>query len=150
MKPEHDTSVGVLDLERDACLELLASATLGRLAVTLPNGQPVIRPVNYVFDRPSQSIVFRTGAGSKFHALVRSKRAAFEVDGIDAAERTGWSVIVQGVTEEITDRAELERLRTAPLETWVPDDKPHWFRLRAFTVTGRQVQRLMHLTPEDR
>jgi nitroimidazol reductase NimA-like FMN-containing flavoprotein (pyridoxamine 5'-phosphate oxidase superfamily) len=142
--------VGVLDVEREACFELLEAANLGRLAVTLPNGQPVIRPVNYSFDRPSQSIVFRTGEGSKFQALIRSKRAAFEVDGIDPVERTGWSVIVQGVTEEVTDPIELERLGKLVLDPWAPGDRPHWFRVRAFTVTGRRVFRVPPLTPSER
>ena len=46
---------------RSAC-ELLAANGVGRLAV---NGKeaPVIRPVNYLFDEPSQSVVFRTAPG---------------------------------------------------------------------------------------
>lgn len=145
--PLSDELVDVCDLARDACLELLEASALGRLAVVLPNGQPVIRPVNYMFDHVSQSIVFRTGSGSKFFALIRAQRAAFEVDGIDPAERTAWSVIVQGVTEEITDRAEIERLSSGPLVNWMPGAKPYWFRVRAFTMTGRRVLRITHLTP---
>ena len=53
------------------------------------NGPPVIRPVNYVFDQPSQSVVFRTALGSKFHALLKSADSAFEIDGVDEASRTG-------------------------------------------------------------
>jgi len=34
--------------------------------------------------------------GSKFHALLRSADAAFEIDGIDEGSRTGWSVIMRG------------------------------------------------------
>ena len=73
---------------------------------SLGDGAPLIRPVNYVFDDRSQSVVFRTGRGSKFHALLRSANAAFEIDGIDERARTGWSVVMRGVTDEVvgTDR----------------------------------------------
>jgi hypothetical protein len=33
--------------------------------------------------------VFRTVAGSKLHALLRTTEAAFEIDGIDEGSRTG-------------------------------------------------------------
>jgi uncharacterized protein len=147
--PAESDFVGVVDLDRDACFELLGASSVGRLAVVLPNGEPIIRPVNYAFDRVSQSVVFRTGAGSKLVALVRAKRASFEVDGFDLVEHTGWSVILQGVTEEITDPAELRRLSDLPLPSWAPGDKPYWFRVRAFTVTGRQVLRTLPATPTE-
>ena len=41
---------------------------------------------------------------------VRSATAAFEIDGIDPDGRVGWSVIILGVGEEITDPAELQRI----------------------------------------
>ena len=66
---------------------------------------PVIRPVNYVFDERSQSVAFRTADGSKFHAMLVHGNAAFEIDGIDPGSRTGWSVIIVGMTEEVTTPA---------------------------------------------
>jgi len=127
----------IVELDRDECLELLASHRFGRLAVAMD--APVIRPVNYVFDERSQSVVFRTADGSKFHALLRSANAAFEIDGIDEASRTGWSVIISGVTEEITNPSDVRRLDRSGLETWTPDDKSHWMRIRAWTVSGRRI-----------
>ena len=100
---------------------------------------PVIRPVNYVFDEPSQSVVFRTADGSKFHAMLVNGKAAFEIDGIDKGSRTGWSVIIAGMTEEITSPSELRRLEHLRLETWTPGHKAHWMRIRAWTVTGRRI-----------
>lgn len=37
--------------------------------------------MNYVFDEPSQSVVFRTADGSKFQAMLINANAAFEIDG---------------------------------------------------------------------
>lgn len=129
----------MLELSREECLHLLAWHHFGRLAVNVGEGPPVIRPVNYVFDQHLQSVVFRTAPGSKFHALVHSAAAAFEIDGIDERSRTGWSVIIRGVTGEVTDPSEVNRLECLGLETWPPGPKRHWVHIRAWTVSGRRV-----------
>lgn len=134
--PECPTSE-MLVLSRDECLRLLASNSLGRLAVAID--PPVIRPVNYIFDEPSQSIVFRTSDGSKFHALLYAVHAAFEIDGFDPGSRTGWSVIISGVTEEVTNPVDVRRLDSLGLDSWTPGRKPHWMRIRSRTVSGRRI-----------
>lgn len=129
----------MLELPREECLRLLASHQFGRLAVSMGKGAPVIRPVNYLFDEPSQSVVFRSAPGSKFHALIRAADAAFEIDGIDEGSRTGWSVIVRGVTSEITDASAIRHLDRLGLEPWAPGPKRHWMHIRAWTVSGRRI-----------
>jgi uncharacterized protein len=126
------------DLSREECLELLGANGVGRLAVSGKDA-PVIRPVNYAFDGPSQSVVFRTAPGSKFYALLRQNAAAFEVDGIDPENRTGWSVIIVGATEEVTSPSDVRRLDGLGLHQWAPGEKPHWVRIRAWTVSGRRI-----------
>ncbi|HEY2654080.1 MAG TPA: pyridoxamine 5'-phosphate oxidase family protein [Solirubrobacteraceae bacterium] len=129
----------MVELSREECLKLLASHSFGRLAVNMGDGAPVIRPVNYLFDLPSQSVVFRTAPGSKFHALLRSADAAFEIDGIDERSRTGWSVIIRGMTEEMTNQSDIRRLDRLGLQPWAPGDKRHWMHIRAWTVSGRRI-----------
>lgn len=126
------------ELSREECLRLLAENGVGRLAVS-GKESPVIRPVNYAFDEPSQSVVFRTAPGSKFYALVRQTTATFEVDGHDRDARSGWSVIVVGATEEVTNPADVRRLDGLGVEPWAPGEKPHWMRIRARTVSGRRI-----------
>jgi nitroimidazol reductase NimA-like FMN-containing flavoprotein (pyridoxamine 5'-phosphate oxidase superfamily) len=134
------TASEMLELDRGECLRLLAEGTVGRIAVDAPHRpEPVIRPVNYVFDEPSQSVLIRSGPGSKLFALLCAVRAAFEIDGIDPVGRVGWSVIIQGVTEEITNSAELRRIEALGLEPWAPGHKGHWIRIRASTVSGRRI-----------
>jgi nitroimidazol reductase NimA-like FMN-containing flavoprotein (pyridoxamine 5'-phosphate oxidase superfamily) len=129
----------LVELDRTECLRLLATTQVGRLAVTLGGDRPMIRPLNYVFDERSQAVVFRTAPGSKLHALLRAKRAAFEIDAIDPPTRTGWSVIIDGVVEEVTNSIELDRLERLPLEVWPPGERGHWCRVRAWTVSGRRI-----------
>jgi uncharacterized protein len=131
----------MLELDRDECVSALRGGRVGRVVVVLANGAAVIRPVNYLFDLPSQSIVFHTGLGSKLYGLLQSKAAWFEVDGIDHAERGGWSVIVEGFSEEVTSAGELARLRASGPTPWAPGTKHRCFRIRAVTVTGRRISR---------
>lgn len=145
--PQSDTRANAIRvLSRDECLRLLAAHNFGRLAVSMET--PVIRPVNYVFDERSQSVVFRTAAGSKFHALLVQANAAFEIDGIDAGSRTGWSVIIVGMAEEITNPSEVRRLDRLGPEHWAPGPKSHWMRIRAWTVSGRQIVAKSQATPD--
>jgi nitroimidazol reductase NimA-like FMN-containing flavoprotein (pyridoxamine 5'-phosphate oxidase superfamily) len=129
----------ILELEREECLALLAGTNFGRLAVNIGGAVPAIRPVNYVFDERSQSIVFPTAKGSKLHGVLTAAKAAFEIDGVDPPGRTGWSVIVVGVIEVIESQVERRRLEGLGLDPWAPGPKPHWVRLRAGTVTGRRI-----------
>jgi uncharacterized protein len=64
---------------------------------------------------------------------------AFEVDGTDAATRTGWSVVVRGEAVEVTDPAELARLRGLPLYPWAPGAKSRYVRILPALVTGRRI-----------
>jgi nitroimidazol reductase NimA-like FMN-containing flavoprotein (pyridoxamine 5'-phosphate oxidase superfamily) len=129
----------MIELSREECLQLLKTQSFGRLAVTMDKGPPLIRPVNYAFDESSQSIVFRTADGSKFHAVLKSAQAAFEVDRVDEMSRTGWSVIVQGVTDEVTRPSDVRHLDSLGLASSAPGQKAHWVHIRTWTVSGRRI-----------
>lgn len=124
-------------LDRTECFELLRRGGVGRVAVNVAGAPPLVRPVNFLFDEPSQSVVFRTGRGSKLTALLLSERAAFEVD--DAGGAGGWSVIVTGRAEEVRESFDVARLDAAGLPDWAPGERPYWVRVRAETVSGRRI-----------
>ena len=146
----HAPATALLELDRAECLRLLAATSVGRVAVNVPDWPPVVRPVNYVFDEPSQSVLFRSARGSKLHALLHSARAAFEIDGTEPDSRAAWSVIVVGVTEEVTRPLEIARLEHLGLKPWAPGPKPHWIRIRAGTVSGRRIAVPLDTRPQDR
>jgi uncharacterized protein len=137
-----ETAISTLtDLGRDECLRLLGASTVGRVVVVRPTeGTPVIRPVNYAFDDVSQSVVFRCIPGTKFASLMRAARAWFEIDDVDADRRSGWSVIVIGVTEVVTSPTEVRRLEAIGVESWISGDDAEWVRIRARVVSGRRVR----------
>lgn len=129
----------LIEMSRAECVQRLAQAGFGRVAVGLGDGPPVIRPVNYAWDEASYSVVFRTLPGSKLHALTRAPRASFEIDAMDAATKTGWSVTLDGAVERVTSPAEIRRLERLGLDTWLGSRDAHWVRIRAGTVRGRRV-----------
>jgi nitroimidazol reductase NimA-like FMN-containing flavoprotein (pyridoxamine 5'-phosphate oxidase superfamily) len=129
----------LVELDRDECLRLLAETNLGRLAVNAPGSAPVIRPVNYVFDASSNSVVFRSAGDSKFSRIVLAGQAAFEIDGVEPPGDTGWSVIVIGVAEEVERAPDVQHLEQMGLRPLAPGSKPHWIRIRANVVSGRRI-----------
>jgi nitroimidazol reductase NimA-like FMN-containing flavoprotein (pyridoxamine 5'-phosphate oxidase superfamily) len=128
------------ELSGEACYRLLAATDIGRVAVNLPGSDaPLIRPVNYVFHE--RAVAFRSARGSKFTFLTLANRASFEIDGIDVSDHTGWSVIVVGLAEEVTNAAEIANLERSDLRPWTPGDKPHWIRIRPEVISGRRIGR---------
>ena len=126
------------ELTRSECFELLSREHLGRVAVVDDQG-PIVFPVNFVLDR--HMVVFRTDEGTKLDAAARGGRVAFEVDGTDAAAHTGWSVLVRGEAVEVTDPAELARLRRLRLSPWAPGAKNRYVRNLPAALTGRRILR---------
>lgn len=124
------------ELTKDECFGLLAGQHLGRLVLVDDLG-PIALPVNFVLDR--STVLFRTDEGTKLAVASRGARVAFEVDGIDEADRTGWSVLVRGEATEVTDPAELTRVRRLPLYPWAPGAKARYVRILPALVTGRRI-----------
>jgi uncharacterized protein len=124
------------ELTRSECFALLAREHLGRVAVVDDRG-PIVFPVNFAFDR--HMVVLRTDEGTKLDAAISGSRVAFEIDGADLATRTGWSVVVRGEAVEVTDTAELARLRRLTLDPWAPGAKAHYVRILPAALTGRRI-----------
>jgi nitroimidazol reductase NimA-like FMN-containing flavoprotein (pyridoxamine 5'-phosphate oxidase superfamily) len=132
-----DARTGMERLTREECVRLLGTDEIGRLAV-VDFGTPTIFPVNYVLD--GEAVVFRTDPGTKLDKGTRG-RACFEIDGFDRENRTGWSVVVFGKLEEVTqfDAKTFARVRGLTVEPWAGGEKQHWMRLSPERITGRRV-----------
>ena len=128
--------VGWQELTKSECFALLSGQRLGRVAVVDDQG-PAVFPVNFVLDR--HMVVFRTDEGTKLDAAARGSQVAFEIDGTDEAARSGWSVLIRGEATEVTDPAELARLRKLRVSPWAPGAKPHYVRILPAKLTGRRI-----------
>jgi uncharacterized protein len=124
------------ELTKSECFELLAGQRLGRLAFTDEQG-PIVLPVNFVFDR--YVVIVRTDEGTKLDIAGRGDRVAFEVDHVDAATGSAWSVLIRGEAIEVTDQLELDRLQRLPVRPWAPGPKSHFMRVLPAVVTGRMI-----------
>jgi uncharacterized protein len=127
--------VGVEILDHDECLRLLATAPVGRLGFT-SGALPLILPVTFaVLDG---DVVFRTGSGTKLEAALRRQVACFEADEFDGAHDLGWSVIVTGTTEIVTEQGLIDRIAATPLDQWAGErEEDRIVRLRVDLVSGR-------------
>jgi nitroimidazol reductase NimA-like FMN-containing flavoprotein (pyridoxamine 5'-phosphate oxidase superfamily) len=126
------------ELTRDECLKRLAGRTIGRLAVMV-NHYPQVFVVNYRLD--DFIVVFRTHAGTKLNAANHAN-VSFQVDQIDEISRSGWSVLIQGMAEDVTDRVAdpvSERSRNLGVQPWVPGEKPRLVRIIPARITGREL-----------
>jgi nitroimidazol reductase NimA-like FMN-containing flavoprotein (pyridoxamine 5'-phosphate oxidase superfamily) len=144
MSTEEDkylADLGALEEIGEAeCWRLLASQPVGRIAVNV--GQyPLIFPVNHSV--AAHGVVFRTAPGSKLWATHRSN-VSFEVDAVDQADRSGWSVLVRGSAREIasdTANPELvELIQASAPQPWAPGDRQHLVRIVADSISGRRIR----------
>jgi nitroimidazol reductase NimA-like FMN-containing flavoprotein (pyridoxamine 5'-phosphate oxidase superfamily) len=134
------SALNIEPLSVDECRELLATADVGRLAV-VHGGYPEVFPVNYTMVRGR--VVIRTDPGAKL-AHARFERVCFEVDELDLAHKTGWSVLVRGVVHELgagdRDGEELE-LAAAGIGPWAGGVKAHVLVVTPVSITGRRIAR---------
>ncbi len=113
---------GLEVLGRDESLRLLSTAVLGRIAIT-SGALPTVLPVNFRYD--GRRILFSTGSGTKLSAATSHAVVAFEVDSIDPAAETGWSVVVTGMAEEVVDPDDLAEARRAAGALGAGAGQPH-------------------------
>ncbi|WP_433258110.1 pyridoxamine 5'-phosphate oxidase family protein [Streptosporangium sp. CA-135522] len=123
-------------LDRDTCMALLRTVGVGRIAWSAPSGEVVVLPVNFVVDH--DGVVFKTSRGGKLDAVRRGAPLSFEADDIEPALRVGWSVLLIGVGEIVTDPGQVRRLEELPA-TWAVMVESVFVRLTARQVTGRRL-----------
>jgi nitroimidazol reductase NimA-like FMN-containing flavoprotein (pyridoxamine 5'-phosphate oxidase superfamily) len=127
---------GIESLDEAECRALLGDRGIGRVAVSI-GAVPSVVPVNYIV--LDGAVVFRTGSGTKLDAAVRRSVVAFEVDDIDPIYHEGWSVLVVGMADELTDPDMLARAEHLPLLPWAPGPHEHVVTIHPEIVTGRRI-----------
>jgi nitroimidazol reductase NimA-like FMN-containing flavoprotein (pyridoxamine 5'-phosphate oxidase superfamily) len=126
-------------LSPDECLYLLGGTYVGRVGLSM-QALPVVLPVNFsLFDN---DIVFRTAAGTKFHAASQGAVLAFEADGYELDGMSGWSVLVQGASRVVNEPMELLQVGALTLEPWALDGAAdRYVRIASSRVSGRRFRR---------
>jgi nitroimidazol reductase NimA-like FMN-containing flavoprotein (pyridoxamine 5'-phosphate oxidase superfamily) len=131
----RDTS-GLAALDRDECLRLLASVSVGRLVFT-EHAMPAVTPVRFLVH--DETIVIPHDGSGKLTAAADGVVVAFEVDEFDSTTRVGWSVTVVGRAGLVTDTVVGTRLAARALDKLALRDHTPFVRIRAVHVTGRRI-----------
>lgn len=125
------------ELSAEESLELLKLGSyVGRIGFIL-DGRPMILPVNYLAEE--RSLVFASVDGTKLHALAGGADVVFEVDETRPLYHAGWSVLVRGRAQEVTDASDVELLRRGPLQSWAAVHDVHWVRVSIDEISGRRI-----------
>jgi nitroimidazol reductase NimA-like FMN-containing flavoprotein (pyridoxamine 5'-phosphate oxidase superfamily) len=131
--PEHSPSLE--PLTRRESIELLSSAVVGRVVFTI-SALPAVVPVTFgVLD---DTLVLRTFEGTRLAAAADGGVLAFETDEIDPVARTGWSVVVTGIAELVTDPMRRTRIHSI-VEPFVSGENDVYVSLPLTVVTGRRL-----------
>lgn len=125
---------GLEVLSTDECWELAASTPIGRVAF-VEEGEPMVLPINHGV--VADHVVFRTTRGALLDEALMARPVAFEVDGWDAADRTGWSVVIRGLAHPDDDEDNRPQL-----DAWADAvERDEWVRIVPEEVTGRRIVR---------
>jgi nitroimidazol reductase NimA-like FMN-containing flavoprotein (pyridoxamine 5'-phosphate oxidase superfamily) len=118
-------------------MRLLGTEQIGRLALMVGH-YPEIFPVNYRLD--DFVVVYRTRLGTKL-SEAHHRNIGFEVDHLDPQSRSGWSVLIRGMAEDIAARPPdtvTRRTQSLDVQSWSDDDG--WLvRIIPAHVSGRRI-----------
>jgi nitroimidazol reductase NimA-like FMN-containing flavoprotein (pyridoxamine 5'-phosphate oxidase superfamily) len=131
-------TAAIEELTYEACLDLLRTTKVGRIAVIV-DGAPLVFPVNYrlVETTGVMWVAFRTKPGNVIDQT--SKNVAFEIDEVDEPHRQGWSVLVRGTMHHVDPDVASFRERFDP-EPWLLAERDAWLVVQPFSISGRRLQ----------
>jgi nitroimidazol reductase NimA-like FMN-containing flavoprotein (pyridoxamine 5'-phosphate oxidase superfamily) len=122
-------------LPHSECVRLLTRAQVGRVVFTVA-ALPAVVPVSFaVLD---DAVVTCTSPDTRLAAAADGGVLAFEIDELDLTSRTGWSVVVTGVAELVTDSLTCSRIH-GMVAPWAPGHLDLFIRLPLTVVTGRRI-----------
>ncbi|MPY99793.1 MAG: pyridoxamine 5'-phosphate oxidase family protein [Actinophytocola sp.] len=130
----HSDPKRLRELSPAAALRLLGSVPIGRIVFTA-RALPAIRPVNHVLI--DGDVVLRCHSGAVLLGAI-DQVVAYEADAIDPETHAGWSVIVTGKAEEVTDADEVARYEGL-LPPHVGLTVQHVVRIRPEIITGFEL-----------
>jgi uncharacterized protein len=123
-------------LDRATCLGLIAGQQVGRLIFTI-GALPAVRVMNFAL--ADQVILLRTSADATAARRLSDVIVAFEVDELDPATSSGWSVTVTGRASLVTDPETVARYREVGLVPWALGVREQFMTISTEIVVGQRV-----------
>jgi len=119
------------------CLEAMASAAIGRVAIT-HQVMPYIFPVNFVM--ADRSVYFAVMSRSILAAATQRSVVAFQTDSLDLESGSGWTVVGVGHAYEVSEPSETRALTNSVPKPWMTDDGPeHVVKIKLAHISGHAV-----------
>lgn len=126
------------ELTAEECQAHLEHATLGRVAWTADGGVHIL-PVSCVLH--AGRVTFRTSPYGVLAGLEHPTEVAFEIDQVDRAAGTGWSVVVQGRAQAVVLPQDLLDLwARTDLVPWASGTRNVFIAITAHSLSGRCVR----------
>ncbi len=126
---------GLIELDRETSLALLAGIEVGRIAWS-DGGRVMVFPLNFVLE--GDSIFVRTPSEAILAAARTHPTLTFQGDDFEPGVRTGWTVLVSGPAEEVEPGAEADRVGEL-VKPWRGNGSLRVLRIRVETVSGRRL-----------
>jgi uncharacterized protein len=119
-------------------MALLSTVSVGRVGVNM-DALPAVVPITFVLH--NGAVVFRTVPGTKLHDATNDEVVAFQADHYgDIRHPFGWSVLIRGVAQQITDPSLLAAIRLLPFDWWARDGGPErYVKVEPAMVTGQRI-----------
>jgi transcriptional regulator with XRE-family HTH domain len=122
-------------LDDDECWTLIGDRGIGRIALFADDEKaPVVLPLNYA--TAGHELYVETLVGNVVHSTIERSggqcTASFEIDRIDDALRTGWSVLLRG-------DASIADSTAAASHPWIGTEGTAAVRVHPHEVTGRRI-----------
>jgi len=95
-----------------------------------------IVPVNYAV--ADGALWFQSTPGSRLARECNGRQVLVEIDSVDADTRSGWSVIVTGVAQNV-EGAEVPNF-LGELQVWPRGPRTTFVRVHPDEITGRRLQ----------
>jgi nitroimidazol reductase NimA-like FMN-containing flavoprotein (pyridoxamine 5'-phosphate oxidase superfamily) len=127
------------ELSAEECREMLRPGGIGRVALSV-GALPAIFPVRFAV--LGHDVVVKVAAEGKVAAALPGAVVAFEADAMAPERAYGWSVLVVGVAELISDAERVAAARAPSLSRWGGDDD-QFTRIPCERISGR-----LYLAPE--
>lgn len=116
------------------CWDLLPTEEVARVAWAAPDSVAIV-PVNYsVVDK---TLWFQTQPYSRLGRNCDGARLAMEVDHLDHATKSAWSVVVVGYAQVVPLDEVPETVQQ--MQIWIPGPRSLAVRVDPVDVTGRRI-----------
>lgn len=121
-------------------MSYLGQAGVGRVAVST-SALPAIYTMFYALK--DEHVVMRVAPNCRLSRALNGSVVAFSVDNMDRDKAEGWSVLVQGLGEEVADPWVVAELETLDLPSWseVPESD-RFVRVSIENLSGSRLCRL--------